>query len=353
MMTIIFSIVTPAIYFSCQFISYSLASTSNFNSNFQNIISDSNFRSYITACLPTSSGDLMSAFGGTAVNAINNLSLALTSMNSFNTTYQASVILSAMTEVTSYITDYQTGIILDISDTSSFSVLNSLSMASSYSSCTATGFTSDSWIPSNNENPVYIACQISSGNQASSSSCGGGISSRAGSCNGCMDTTSTLSSYSSHATLLSNLGTRYSGCTTFNNDLANTWTNYYYIKSQAYAPVSSRASTASTNVNTFTSDLTGTINTTFTNAQSSLSAASSTVSDPTYGLVAGLNCKLIGQDIQQASTAFCQSLFTISYFTRLVLGLTSFGILFSLCCGVCTGVRFMKHDIRKLNSANN
>lgn len=34
MMTIIFSIVTPAIYFSCQFISYSLASTSNFNSNF-------------------------------------------------------------------------------------------------------------------------------------------------------------------------------------------------------------------------------------------------------------------------------------------------------------------------------
>jgi hypothetical protein len=54
-----------------------------------------------------------------------------------------------------------------------------------------------------------------------------------------------------------------------------------------------------------------------------------------------------------ATTTFCQSVFTISYFTRLVLGLASFGILFSLCCGVCTGVRFYKHEIRKLNSVNN
>lgn len=109
-----------------------------------------------------------------------------------------------------------------------------------------------------------------------------------------MDTTSTLDGYSSKSTLLSDLGTRYSGCTTFNNDLANTWNNYYSIKKSAYAPVSSRASTANTAVNTFTSDITGTLNTTFSNAQSSLSSASDTVVDPQYGLVAGLNCKLIG-----------------------------------------------------------
>lgn len=35
------------------------------------------------------------------------------------------------------------------------------------------------------------------------------------------------------------------------------------------------------------------------------------------------------------------------------MGIASFGILFSLCCGVCTGVRFHKQDIRKLNSAKN
>lgn len=294
----------------------------------------------------------MTAFGGNAINAINNLSSSLTTMNNFNTTYTAATILSAMNAVTSYISNYQNGVILDINDTSSFNILSGLSKASQYSSCTATGFTSDSWTPSNSQNPSYIACQITNGNQASSSSCSG-VSSRSGSCNGCMDTTSTLSSYSSKATLLSDLGTRYSGCTTFNNDLANTWNNYYSIKKSAYAPVSSRASSANTAVNTFTSDITGTLNTTFSNAQSSLSSASDTVVDPQYGLVAGLNCKLIGQDIQMATTTFCQSVFTISYFTRLVLGLASFGILFSMCCGVCTGVRFHKHEIRKLNSANN
>lgn len=236
----------------------------------------------------------MTAFGGNAINAINNLSSSLTSMNSFNTTYTAATILSAMNAVTSYISDYQTGVILDINDTSSFNILSGLSNASQYSSCTATGFTSDSWIPSDTQNPSYIACEITNGNQATSSSCGGSVSSRSGSCNGCMDTTSTLSGYTSKATLLSDLGTRYSGCTTFNNDLANTWSNYYSIKQSAYAPVSSRASTATTAVNTFSSDITGTLNTTFTNAQSSLSSAAATVVDPQYGLVAGLNCKLIG-----------------------------------------------------------
>lgn len=294
----------------------------------------------------------MSAFGGNAVNAINNLSLSLTKIGSFNTTYQASMILSAMTQVTSQISNYQNGVILDINDSASIGILNQISKASYYSTCTATGFSSDSWTPSNNQNPIYISCQISGGNQASSSSCSG-VSSRGGSCNGCMDTTSTLSGYSSKSTLLSDLTTRYSGCSGFNNDLANTWNNYYYIKSQAYAPVSSRASSATSSVNTFTSDLSGTINTTFTNAQSSLNSASASVTDPTYGLVAGLNCRLIGEDIQRATTTFCQSVFTVSYFTRLVLGLASFGILFSLCCGVCTGVRFHKHEIRKLNSANN
>jgi hypothetical protein len=179
------------------------------------------------------------------------------------------------------------------------------------------------------------------------------VASRSGSCRGCMDTTSVLGSYSSLATLQSDLDSRYSGCTTFNNDLSNTWNNYYKIKKAAFSPITSRASTASSSLNTFTSNLTSSINTTFTNAKNSLNSASATVVDPDYGLVAGLNCKLIGEDLQRFSKTFCQSVFTISYFTRLVMGLASFGILFSLCCSVCTGVRFHKHDIRKLNSAKN
>lgn len=214
-------------------------------------------------------------------------------MGDFNTTYQASILLSAMTQVTSTISNYASGVILDITDQPSIDILTKLSKPSNYSSCAATGFTSDSWIPSNDQNPEYIACQIAGGYKAYSSSCSG-VASRGGNCHGCMDTTSVLSSYSSLSTLQTDLGTRYSGCTTFNSDLSNTWNNYYKIKIPAFSPVSSRASTASTTLNTFTSNLTNSINTTFTTAKNSLNSASSTVVDPDYGLVAGLNCRLIG-----------------------------------------------------------
>jgi len=101
--------------------------------------------------------------------------------------------------------------------------------------------------------------------------------------------------------------------------------------------------TAESSINIYAGTISSTIQPTFANVINSLKAISSTVSDPQYGLVAGLNCKLIGENFQRTFDTFCQSLFTISYFTRIVLGLASFGILFSLCCGICTGVRFMKH----------
>ena len=157
-------------------------------------------------------------------------------------------------------------------------------MPSYYSSCAASGFSSDSWIPSDNQNPSYIACQIVNGNSASGSSCNGGnFASSGGTCNGCMDTTSVLSTstYADQAAVLSALNSRYSGCTTFNNDLSNVWNNYYLVKSNAFSPVSIRTNTASASLTAFANSLTGTINTTFTNAISSLNSFASSVTDPT------------------------------------------------------------------------
>jgi len=135
--------------------------------------------------------------------------------------------------------------------------------------------------------------------------------------------------------------------------LANVWNNYYLIKSNAYSSISSRASPANTKVNTFVTNITTTLNATFTNAVTSLNAVAQSVTDSKYGLVAGMNCKLIGEDFTTFTTTFCQSLFTVLYFSRLVVGCASFGILFAICCGACTGVRFLKHSIRKLNSIDN
>lgn len=231
------------------------------------------------------------------MSAITNLSNSVTNINSFNITYTSSMILSAMSQITSYLTNYNTGVILDFVDSSSFTILNNLSNSTAYSGCTSPGFTSDSWVPSNSQNPVYIACKIPSGNITVAASCTGtNFNTRAGSCNGCMDTALVLNSYTAKATLLSNLNTRYpaAGCSTFNNDLANTWFNYYYNKSQSYAPVIARANTANGYVNTYVTSLTGTLNTTLQNAITALNGVAATVTDPTYGLMAGLNCRLIG-----------------------------------------------------------
>merc|ERR1711974_268744 len=90
-------------------------------------------------------------------------------------------------------------------------------------------------------------------------------------------------------------------------------------------------------------DLTA-INTTFTDVMGNLTAAVDTVTDPQYGLIAGLNCLLIGEDIVTFVNSVCVTNFNTIYLTRLVMGISSFGILFSLCCIVCSGVRHFKHS---------
>ena len=249
--------------------------------------------------MPSSTGDLASTIGGTAVAALQNLSTALTSIGNYNTTYQANLLLSSMNQVTSVISNYQSGVINDITDTSSISILTKISNASAYSGCSTSYFATDSWIPSVVQSPTYVGCLVANGNNATSGSCGGtNFATAGGSCNGCMDITSILNtgSYASKTAVLNALNNRYSaaGCSTFNNELANVWNNYYLIKSNAYSPVSTRAATANTKVNNFVTNLTSTLNTTFTNAVTSLNAVAQSVTDSKYGLVAGTNCKLIG-----------------------------------------------------------
>jgi hypothetical protein len=296
---------------------------------------------------------LVSALGGNAVNAIQNLSSSLAGISSYNATYQSLALQATLATVTTTITNYQIGVINDFSDSPSFAILTQVSNASAYSGCTTPAFYTDSWVPSDSQ--TYLSCLINGGSNATSSVCGGGnFASASGGCSGCMDTTSILNtgSYANTNAVLTALNGRYTagGCSTFNNDLSNVWTNYYSIKSNAYSPVASRTSSASTSVNTFVASITGTLNTTFSNAVTGLAAVASSVTDSKYGLVAGMNCQLIGQDFTTITTTFCQSLFTVLFFSRIVVGCASFGILVAICCGACTGVRFYKHSLKKIKS---
>ena len=52
--------------------------------NFAELISDSTTRNYITICLPTSSGDIMTVIGGSTTAALDGLTDALDGMDSFD-----------------------------------------------------------------------------------------------------------------------------------------------------------------------------------------------------------------------------------------------------------------------------
>lgn len=87
-----------------------------------------------------------------------------------------------------------------------------------------------------------------------------------------------------------------------------------------------------------------------TNAQTALDAITATadsLTNPTYGLVAGLNCKVLGEDIIIAKNTVCVSLFNSIFFLLVTVGTTSFAFLFGMCCITCSGVRHYKQDQTK------
>lgn len=67
------------------------------------------------------------------------------------------------------------------------------------------------------------------------------------------------------------------------------------------------------------------------------------VVDPDYGLIAGFNCAIFGEDISLLLQTACSHLFVTTYFLRLSLGIAGIGIFFIMCFSVCTGVRVYLH----------
>lgn len=69
-------------------------------------------------------------------------------------------------------------------------------------------------------------------------------------------------------------------------------------------------------------------------------------------MVAGFNCLIFGEDFQMVINTLCVKMFNLTYSSRLSLGIAAFGILFAMCCSVCSGVRHYKHFMRKSKLEN-
>lgn len=140
---------------------------------------------------------------------------------------------------------------------------------------------------------------------------------------------------------------RYSGCSTWITDMSNLWTAYYSVKKANYQAVRTNMGSAKTNYNTASTgyhDKLTQVQSAFVPISSQLTSIVRTVVDPQYGMVAGLNCLLLGEDLNLVSNTLCVRLFNTFYFLRFALGLAAFGILFTMCCTTCSGVRAFKHS---------
>jgi|JI10StandDraft_1071094.scaffolds.fasta_scaffold710894_3 hypothetical protein len=78
-------------------------------------------------------------------------------------------------------------------------------------------------------------------------------------------------------------------------------------------------------------------------------AASDSGLDPKYGVLAGLNCSVLGEDIVLFKSALCRATFSYSYFHGILLLGMGLCLALLLCCNTCVLFR-KKKDI--LNAVN-
>lgn len=94
------------------------------------------------------------------------------------------------------------------------------------------------------------------------------------------------------------LKARYSGggdCDTWADEMKNVWDNFYSIKDTQFNTngINGRLSTADSSVSTYSASVTS-VGSQFDTTLAGLATISSSITDPTYGLIAGLNCRIFG-----------------------------------------------------------
>ncbi len=165
--------------------------------------------------------------------------------------------------------------------------------------CTAVNFATDSWIPTTMSSPT-ITCKTS-GHSAVATSCPaaadwtGGSAGGTMNCYGCMDSQQLLAIYGAPASFVGNFQARYNSgdCMPFITDFQNTNNNYYVIKSATYNPIATRAGTADAVVSNYKTQITA-MGVQFNTVTTGLQATANAIVDPTYGILAGLNCAIFG-----------------------------------------------------------
>lgn len=76
----------------------------------------------------------------------------------------------------------------------------------------------------------------------------------------------------------------------------------------------------------------------FGNASTVLATNLGTIADPDIGLIAGLNCKVLSEDVNLAVQTVCDSTFAYVFVQRILFAIAGWAIMILACFSVCFGV---------------
>jgi hypothetical protein len=325
---------------------------------------DPNLTAPISICLPGGNGQILSSLGSVSDTINNNLGSISTSMNTTSTygSYDTTNLTAALANITNAITDFKEAKRNDITYVSStLNTFKAMADRTHWSGCTDAAFDADSLVPNTDAASVAdIPCSVATVQAACTSF-------QAACAAGCLNLYSIFNGYialggttATQATALeADLATRYAGLTpacltSVQTDISNMFKNWHTPRVDATAGITSvqtrYTSGVQTDINNIITTL-GTLTPKMTSTFTSLNTTMNPLVDPTYGLIAGINCLLIGEDIILMKNTVCVSLFNSLYFLFVTIGTSSFALLFSMCCIVCSGVRHYKQSQKKSGQA--
>jgi hypothetical protein len=302
-------------------------------------------------CLKGQGGDILGKLSGAqSRNYLKTLQYVMTNITSFNGGSLNAQINSAYAPLQQSLANYASASTTDVSDPAAIQELRYVATASNFN-CSSANFQFDSWVPSIRQTDGLVPCTSPPGMPSSdNATCTSpaDFATPTLSCEGCMGTFSLLYNATSQAAASSMLNGRYAGCSSFNSQLANIWQNYYLIKKNVLGAVGSREYTARQSVQAVSQSLTQNLLPTFQNTIAKLYQTSQAILTPNYGVLWGLDCSVVGEDMVLFQQTACHNTFSYSYFHRILALLISASLILLLCCNTCTLFRRRKDILEHL-----
>lgn len=290
---------------------------------------------------------------------IANVQLMMNNMNIYQN-YDLTGISNASTAILNTMNDFIEARQNDIiQDATSLDWFKKIANGSFPASCSANAaFQADSLVPSGDSKSTGTVPCKSGTSAVANGSCSGANFGVIGTCTaGCIDMANVMSTAASKANLLTYLTNRYGAgacATDLGTEFGNNYDFWYTPRVDGTTGINSVKTrfngAVTTDLNNINSDMTA-LKPKFRDVYGNLSAAINSLVDPNYGMVAGVNCLLIGEDLKTTKNTLCVSLFNSLYFLFMTVGTASFALLFSMCCIVCSGVRHLKQSQKKSGKA--